>query len=104
MYAHRSFRMVDSVNSKPENMYNNSMVDSLTDVNTGFSMAKANFAVEISSLGGLSDAEIKFLSLSKEKKSSVELIENLLHKELTCQILILSANFKMIMNVSANII
>ena len=75
--------MVDSVNSKPESIYNNSILDSLTAVNNEFTMEKANFAVDISSLGGLSEAEIKFLSLSKEKKSSVELIENLLHKDLT---------------------
>ena len=75
--------MVDSVNSKPESIQNNDMMGSLSELNSDFSMSKAAFSLNIESLGGLSDAEIKFLSLSKEKKSSAKIIENLIYNELT---------------------
>ena len=72
--------MVDSVNQQPDSVIG---INNLSIVESGSSAIK--FALDIEALGGLSDAEIKFLSLSKEKKTSVKIIESIISEKLTLE-------------------
>ena len=45
--------------------------------------AAMNFVLNMQAQGELSDAEMKFLSLSQEKKSSAKMIDNILNNQLT---------------------
>ena len=79
--------MVDSA-SKSKNLSDSSFYDFSAQSNK---LVMEKFMKNMESAGNLSDAEIKFLSLSKEKRSSREIIDRILYSEMTLE------NFKEIL-------
>ena len=79
--------MVDSA-SKSKNLSGSGLYDFSAESNK---LVLEKFVKNLQYEGSLSEAEIKFLSLSKEKKSSAQIIENILYSKLTLN------NFKSIL-------